>query len=538
MHAAAPRQPGAPCWDDAARVLHAAHVPQVARLLQAAPTPPPPAAAGKPIASLAFHVCADVLAIGCGHKLYMWEYAAHGKLPVIGARSRQPRGGPGGSRRGCQVAPPHRQVAAPCGAATPPRGASRHSQRRFSAAAAPACCVCAACSGDAAAAPQRAQLGPPRARPASPTYYVAVLKTRRSMRAVHFHPHGLPLVLTAEVQDPSPTPELPATLTENGPYVLRAEQAAGGEGGSEEKEEEEAEQRAAARRSSGGIGAGGLGAAPPSVDVPIPSAQLLQGAAGSSSGSGQQPSARGPAAAAGVYVATSEGPVPVGRQQQQAAGLDLPAAALALAAPLHQLRLGGGGEAAAAAAAAGAAAAGPGSSDARQQAAAAGPPGRPGAPGWVPPGSAQLPPSMVPTGWELPFPASLFAGGEQPAGGGSGQGDAASSSWAATAASLPQVMAAFSAAAWNIIGQEQPPRVRLRLWRCASAGAAAAAGASAKLPPPLLWPEWLCCTFWALAAARRATPCMAGRPALTTCLCAAALCCAGLMSPSPRRCWR
>lgn len=41
--------------------------------------------AGKPIASLAFHVCADVLAIGCGHKLYMWEYAAHGKLPVIGA---------------------------------------------------------------------------------------------------------------------------------------------------------------------------------------------------------------------------------------------------------------------------------------------------------------------------------------------------------------------------------------------------------------------------------------------------------------------
>lgn len=40
--------------------------------------------AGKPIASLAFHVSADVLAIGCGHKLYMWEYAAQGKLPVIG----------------------------------------------------------------------------------------------------------------------------------------------------------------------------------------------------------------------------------------------------------------------------------------------------------------------------------------------------------------------------------------------------------------------------------------------------------------------
>lgn len=46
--------------------------------------PTPPHTPGKPIASLAFHLCADVLAIGCGHKLYMWEYAAQGKLPVIG----------------------------------------------------------------------------------------------------------------------------------------------------------------------------------------------------------------------------------------------------------------------------------------------------------------------------------------------------------------------------------------------------------------------------------------------------------------------
>jgi hypothetical protein len=96
---------------------------------------------------------------------------------------------------------------------------------------------------------------------------------------------------------------------------------------------------------------------------------------------------------------------------------------------------------------------------------------------------------MVPTGWELPFPSSLFAGGgaghqqqQQPqsAGPASQQqqqqqqagGDAAdpaaaavAGSWAATAANLPQVMAAFSAAAWNIIGEEQPPRVRLRMWR-------------------------------------------------------------------------
>lgn len=31
---------------------------------------------------------------------------------------------------------------------------------------------------------------------------VVCLKTRRSLRAVHFHPHGAPLLLTAEVWAP------------------------------------------------------------------------------------------------------------------------------------------------------------------------------------------------------------------------------------------------------------------------------------------------------------------------------------------------
>lgn len=84
---------------------------------------------GKPIASLAFHVSELVLAIACGHKLYIWEYLKTGATPVI------------------------------------------------------------------------------------------VLRTRRSMRAVHFHPHGLPVVLTAEVQDPSPTNQLPETLTEDKTFI-------------------------------------------------------------------------------------------------------------------------------------------------------------------------------------------------------------------------------------------------------------------------------------------------------------------------------
>ena len=66
------------------------HVPARAACLassphRAVPLPLSLCFLGKPIASLAFHVSADVLAIGCGHKLYMWEYMAQGKLPVIGA---------------------------------------------------------------------------------------------------------------------------------------------------------------------------------------------------------------------------------------------------------------------------------------------------------------------------------------------------------------------------------------------------------------------------------------------------------------------
>jgi activating molecule in BECN1-regulated autophagy protein 1 len=79
---------------------------------------------GKPIASLSFHHQNDVLAIACGHKLYLWQYKKWDSKPEI------------------------------------------------------------------------------------------VLKTRRSMRAVQFHPHGLPVVLTAEVMDPSDTKDLPQTMTD------------------------------------------------------------------------------------------------------------------------------------------------------------------------------------------------------------------------------------------------------------------------------------------------------------------------------------
>lgn len=75
------RVPAAGCCCRACRCLPSS-LPQQA--VNPACWPASAALAGKPIASLAFHVSADVLAIGCGHKLYMWEYAAQGKLPVIG----------------------------------------------------------------------------------------------------------------------------------------------------------------------------------------------------------------------------------------------------------------------------------------------------------------------------------------------------------------------------------------------------------------------------------------------------------------------
>ena len=93
---------------------------------------------GKPIASLSFHHESDVIAIACGHKLYIWDYKRWDSKPEI------------------------------------------------------------------------------------------VLKTRRSMRAVQFHPHGLPVVLTAEVMDPSDTKELPVTMTDAS-EVPGAGTAVGGE---------------------------------------------------------------------------------------------------------------------------------------------------------------------------------------------------------------------------------------------------------------------------------------------------------------------
>ncbi len=131
---------------------------------------------GKPIASLSFHHQSDVLAIACGHKLYLWEYKKWDSKPEI------------------------------------------------------------------------------------------VLKTRRSMRAVQFHPHGLPVVLTAEVMDPSDIKDLPPTMTD----------------GSEQQRFQARSQPREAQSQSPGQGPGAMQLQPPSMvplgwEVPFPANMPSEG---------------------------------------------------------------------------------------------------------------------------------------------------------------------------------------------------------------------------------------------------------------------
>ena len=433
------------------------------------PLAPAAAAAGKPIASLAFHVSADVLAIACGHKLYIWEYTVRSGVESVYRCCTTAQANASSVRRLPEQLPPAR-----------PRAGSL-----------PRMCA-------AAAAPPGCQV--PNKLP------TIVLKTRRSMRAVHFHPHGAPLVLTAEVQDPSPTGDLTPSLSEGGGAFSQL----GGSGAARPRPGPPAAQQQQQQQEQQHAAGSGGGRAPtqppPSQEVPFPSPQLLRGAspgpAPAAALAGEVPAARR------VYINSPEGPVPM-----EIGGAGLPGGVFPPAQQPSQAELlagtpafhwrapispAGGSRPAAAA------------HQQQQEAggiqrlwgvpsAAAGlagmvpqPPHPPGggrpaeeplqalpagarSPGWVPPGSAELPPSMVPLGWELPFPSNLqepFAPGAAAAAAAAGdarQGEgwqpAAGGAGGANPASLPHIMAAFSAAAWNIIGEEQPPRVRLRLWR-------------------------------------------------------------------------
>ena len=130
---------------------------------------------GKPIASLAFHAVGDVLAVASGHKLYTWCYAN-----AFAGRGRDDDADPGA---GATVENGNAGDARPNANAnatdawtgsfpTRSRGAEN-------------------ASGDAGASGDLARVP------------CISLRTRRSLRAVHFHPHGAPLLLSAEVNETS-----------------------------------------------------------------------------------------------------------------------------------------------------------------------------------------------------------------------------------------------------------------------------------------------------------------------------------------------
>lgn len=428
------------------------------------------------------------------------------------------------------------------------------------------------------------------------------------MRAVHFHPHGLPVVLTAEVQDPSPTPDLSMSLSEGGAYSRLAgaaqQQARGG-------------RAAASGQGGGGVCSRAANQPPPSQEVPFPSPQLLRGASPGATPGAPGPATSGRAGTPGfdprIFVPTSEGPVPAGPGELQRGAFAQPQPGHALSPSIHlpQARwrspfgpVGSRGQRGDAQLAqpSGAAAASLWAAQPQQQHRQAHEPPAGEQPaaarstGWVPPGSAELPPSMVPLGWELPFPSNLrepfapsgaggcwprFAGGpgREAALGGEAAvlssivsslddscqlapppipelnsvtcnapvaGDALQQEpWPGqqgpgNPASLPHVMAAFSAAAWNIIGEEQPPRVRLRLWRWVAGARAGGLLLNLLGVWDSAWKGYQL-KHAACLALLHTLPCEAhvpSPPPHTTQSFSLPLCAAGLTSPSPRPRWR
>jgi activator-of-BECN1-regulated-autophagy protein 1 len=139
---------------------------------------------GKPIASLAFHPNGDILTVASGHKLYTWRYAAamrsdwEARVNGDDTNAGDSAGGAEGADSNTAVNLGDRWTASPAYSGGFP------SRSRGT--------VAGADVGAEGADPDAAALP-----------YIS-LRTRRSLRAVHFHPHGVPLLLSAEVNDVNP----------------------------------------------------------------------------------------------------------------------------------------------------------------------------------------------------------------------------------------------------------------------------------------------------------------------------------------------
>ena len=142
---------------------------------------------GKPIASLAFHSEGDVLAVASGHKLYTWRY-----VKAMAARREAAEAERGESTAG------------PTGASVAgsfPRGFERGRGSTHGS------------TPHAGSTPGMSSASTAEAVPC------ISLRTRRSLRAVHFHPHGAPLLLSAEVNETSEQ-DVPPLRAMTGPHPV------------------------------------------------------------------------------------------------------------------------------------------------------------------------------------------------------------------------------------------------------------------------------------------------------------------------------
>ena len=141
---------------------------------------------GKPIASLAFHPEGDILSVASGHKLYTWRYAAAMRADWearidgdVGGDAMdaddEGREGDGDDAGGS----------------------------RWTASAAYVGGFPSRSRGTVAGAVAGADPGAEGADPDALAVPYISLRTRRSLRAVHFHPHGAPMLLSAEVNETS-----------------------------------------------------------------------------------------------------------------------------------------------------------------------------------------------------------------------------------------------------------------------------------------------------------------------------------------------
>ena len=146
---------------------------------------------GKPIASLAFHPEGDILAVASGHKLYSWRYAAAMRADW---EARIDGDVSGGDAMDAACMPHHAREEEDT---RDDAGGSR-----WTASAAYVGGFPSRSRGTVAGQLMGAE-GAEGADPDALAVPYISLRTRRSLRAVHFHPHGAPMLLSAEVNETS-----------------------------------------------------------------------------------------------------------------------------------------------------------------------------------------------------------------------------------------------------------------------------------------------------------------------------------------------